>query len=99
MQHHFFAQCLKKVREKRPKTRILLHYDYTSPHTANKTMSFLTSEKVKLVTHPAFSPDLTPCDFFIFSKIKYLMTGLTFTEPEDTVLAFNQHVQNMPSDQ
>ncbi|GBP90897.1 hypothetical protein EVAR_66356_1 [Eumeta japonica] len=59
---------LEKVREKIPRSRILLHYDNISLQTANKTMSFLTSEKVKLVTHPAFNPDLAPWDFFIFLK-------------------------------
>ncbi|GBP42201.1 Histone-lysine N-methyltransferase SETMAR [Eumeta japonica] len=89
---------LEKVREKRPRNLILLHHDNASLHTANKTMSFLTSEEVKLVIHPAFSPDLASCDFFIFTKIEVLMKGLTFTGPEEAVLAFNQHVQNMPSD-
>ncbi|GBP13995.1 hypothetical protein EVAR_102687_1 [Eumeta japonica] len=45
----------------------------TSSHTAIKTMSFLSSEKVKLVTHPTFSSDLAPCDFLLFSKIKDVM--------------------------
>ncbi|GBP43806.1 Histone-lysine N-methyltransferase SETMAR [Eumeta japonica] len=67
---------LEKIREKRLKSRILLHHDYASPHTANKTMSF--------------SPDLAPCDFFIFPKIKDLMRGLTFTGPEEAELAFDQ---------
>ncbi|GBP59381.1 Acetylcholine receptor subunit alpha-type acr-16 [Eumeta japonica] len=88
---------LEKVRKKRQRGRILLHNDNASPHTANKTMSFLTSEKVMLVTHPALSPDLAPCDF-IFPKIKNLMKGLTFTRQEEVVMAFNEHMQNMPSD-
>lgn len=88
----------EKVREKRPRSRILLHHDNASAHTANKTKSFLASEKVELVNHPAHSPDLAPCDFFIFPKIKDLMRGLSFTGPEEAVIAFNQHVKNMPSD-
>ncbi|GBP11070.1 Cytochrome b-c1 complex subunit 7 [Eumeta japonica] len=36
---------LEKVREKRPRIRVLLHYDNASPHTANKTISFLTFER------------------------------------------------------
>ncbi|GBP90560.1 hypothetical protein EVAR_64284_1 [Eumeta japonica] len=63
---------LEKVREKQPRIRMLSHHHDASPHTANKTIPFSTSEKVKLVTHPAFNPDLAP-------------RGLIFTEPEETV--------------
>ncbi|GBP66157.1 Histone-lysine N-methyltransferase SETMAR [Eumeta japonica] len=93
------SRILEKVREKRTRNLILLHHDNASPQSANKTMSFLTSEKVKLVTHPAFSPDLAPRDFFILTKIIDLMRGLIFTGPEKAVIAFDQRVQNMPSDQ
>ncbi|GBP05932.1 Histone-lysine N-methyltransferase SETMAR [Eumeta japonica] len=93
------SSVLEKVRKKRARNRILLHRDNASPYTESKTMSFLTSEKVRLVTHSAFSPDLAPCHFFIFPKMKDLMGGLIFTGPEETMIAFNQHVQNMPSDQ
>ncbi|GBP15201.1 hypothetical protein EVAR_92208_1 [Eumeta japonica] len=85
---------LEKVREKRPRIRILLYRDNASPHIANKMMSFLTSEKIKLVTHPAFNRDLAPCDFFIIPKI-WEFGNLTFTGPEEPMIAFNQHVQNM----
>ena len=29
---------------------------------------FLASEKVKVLNHPLYSPDLSPCDFFFISK-------------------------------
>ncbi|GBP65272.1 hypothetical protein EVAR_37120_1 [Eumeta japonica] len=95
----YFPSVLKKVREKRPRCRILLHRDNASPHTANK-MSFLTSEKVKPVTHPAFSQDVAPCNFFIFPNFKDVTFTriLTFTGPEEVVRAINQHVQDMPSE-
>ncbi|GBP52080.1 hypothetical protein EVAR_41983_1 [Eumeta japonica] len=86
--------ALEKVKEKQPRIRILLHNDNASPHTAIKMISFLTSEKVKLVNHPAFTRDLARCDFIIFPKIKDLMRGLKFSGPEKTVIAFNQHVPN-----
>ncbi|XP_026760939.1 histone-lysine N-methyltransferase SETMAR-like [Galleria mellonella] len=98
----YFTICLprvlEKVRERRPKSRILLHHDNASSHTANKTKSFLASEKVQLVTHPAYSPNLVSCDFCFFPKIKDLMRGFTFTNSEEAVIVFNQHVENMPSD-
>jgi hypothetical protein len=31
---------------------------------------FLAKHKMALIPHPPHSPDLTPCDFFIFPKMK-----------------------------
>ncbi|GBP35631.1 hypothetical protein EVAR_33834_1 [Eumeta japonica] len=96
---------LEKVTEKRPRNRILCDAWCNSTMTMFRRkprirrIHFLTSEKVKLVTHPAFNPDLAPCDFIIFPKIKNLMRGLTFTGLEEAVIAFDEHTQNMPSDQ
>ena len=28
--------------------------------------SFLASEKLKVLNHPSYSPDLSPCDFFFY---------------------------------
>jgi len=36
--------------------------------------------------HPPYSPDLAPCDFFLFPKIKSALKGTRF-ESEDTVKA------------
>lgn len=50
------------------------------------------------LSHSAHSPDLALCDFCIFPKIKDLMRGFTFTNSEEAVIAFNQHVDKMPPD-
>ena len=36
---------------------------------------FLASEKVKVLNHPPYSPDLSPCDFFLFPKLKIMLSG------------------------
>ena len=38
-------------------------------------MSFLASEKVKVLNHPPYSPDLSPCDFFLFPRLKKMLSG------------------------
>ena len=63
---------LKKVKEfynkKRPSKRWsgahLLH-DNASSHKCEVVKSFLAFEKVKVLNHPPYSPDLSPCDFFL----------------------------------
>ena len=64
---------LKKVKEfynkKRPSkgwSGIHLLHDKASSHKCEVVKSFLASEKVKVLNHPPYSPDLSPCDFFLF---------------------------------
>ena len=48
----------------------MLHHDNASPYRISKVTNFLKQEQVKLLPHPPYSPDLAPCDFFLFPKIK-----------------------------
>ena len=40
----------------------------TPPLMCEAVKSFLASEKVKVLNHPPYSPDLSPCDFFLFPR-------------------------------
>lgn len=67
----------------RPRTGIrhlLLHHDNASAHTAAASLDFLQENSMQLVTHPPYSPDLAPCDFFLFPRLKKQLKGKT---PED----------------
>ena len=68
---------LKKVKEFYNKKRsskgwsgIHLLHDNASSHKCEVVKSFLTSEKVKVLNHPPYSPDLSPCDFFLFPRLR-----------------------------
>ena len=77
---------LKKVKEiynkKRPSegwSGIHLLHDNASCHKCEVVKSFLASEKVKVLNHPPYSPDLSPCDFFLFPRLKKLLSGNKYT--------------------
>ena len=40
---------------------------------------FLASEKVKVLNHSPYSPDLIPCDFFLFPRLKKMLSGNKYT--------------------
>ena len=45
-------------------------YLTTPPLISVRLLSFfLASEKVKVLNHPPYSPDLSPCDFFFICKV------------------------------
>lgn len=68
---------LKKVKKhyckQRPKTGIrnvcLLH-DNAPAHKSKLVQAYLKEERIVQLSHPPYSPDLSPCDFFLFPKLK-----------------------------
>ena len=74
---------LKKVKEfynkKRPSkgwSGVHLLHDNASSHLCEVVKSFLASEKLKVLNHP---PDLSPCDFFLFPRLKKMLSGNKYT--------------------
>ena len=73
---------LKKVKKfyqkKRPKSGIrgirLLH-DNAPAHRSKLVTEFLDKECVVVLPHPPYSPDLSPCDFYLFPKLKKHLSG------------------------
>jgi hypothetical protein len=41
----------------------------------NSVSRFLTKHKVTVLPHPPYSPDLCPCDFFLFPRLKKRLKG------------------------
>ena len=73
----YYIEVLKKLREgvrrKRPelwRNEWLLHQDNAPAHNALSVQKFLVSKNITVLEHPPYSPDLSPCDFCPFSKIK-----------------------------
>ncbi|GBP83356.1 Mariner Mos1 transposase [Eumeta japonica] len=61
---------LEKVREKGPCSRILLHHDNASPHTAKQTTNYLGTFDIEILVHQPYRADLAQCDSYLFPKIK-----------------------------
>ena len=73
---------LKKVKQfynkKRPSkvwSGVHLLHDNASSHKCEVVKSFLASEKVKVLNRPPYSPDLSSCDFFLFPRLKKMISG------------------------
>jgi len=48
------------------------------------TQKFLAKNKMAVIPHPLYSPDLAPCEFFLFSKMKLKLKGRRFDTIEET---------------
>ena len=82
----FIYTVLKTVKEfynkKRPSkgwSGVLLLHDNASSHKCEVVKSFLASEKVYVLNHPPYSPDLSLCDFFLIPRLKKMLSGNKYT--------------------
>ena len=67
-------------------------------HKCEVVKSFLASEKVKVLNHPPYSPDLSPCDFFLFPRIKKILSGNKYTSRSSLGNAVYQCLQQIPKE-
>uniref|UniRef100_A0A914C173 Transposase n=1 Tax=Acrobeloides nanus TaxID=290746 RepID=A0A914C173_9BILA len=73
------------ARTKRPqKTKIIIQHDNTRPHVAKLTKTKLQELGWKVLSHPAYSPDLAPSDYHLFQDLQSNLDELHFENNEDT---------------
>ena len=79
--NHFLPTKFQAWCKRRPRSGVrglLLHHDNASALTAAVTLDFLVASSVQLVTYPSYSPDLAPCDWFLFPSVKRQLMGKQF---------------------
>ena len=93
---------LKKVKEfynkKRPGkgwSGVHLLHDNASSHKCAVVKSFLASEKVEVLNHPPYSPDLSPCDVFLFPRLNKMLSGNKYTSRSSLGSAIYQCLQQI----
>jgi hypothetical protein len=60
----------------------LIHHK-TSGHTFLNATEFVTNNNMVVVSHTPCSPDLAPCDFILFPKLKMKLNGRRFETMSD----------------
>ena len=67
-----------------------------SSHKCEVVQSFLASENVEVLNHPHYSPDLSPCDLFLFPRLKKILSGNKYTSRSSLGSANYQCLQKIP---
>jgi len=57
-----------------------LHHDSAPAHMALSVQEFLAKKNMTVISQPPYSPDLAPCDFFLFPHMKHQMKGKCFAD-------------------
>ena len=76
-QDYYIDYCLGPAIEELIKERpismtkgVKLLHDNARPHVTKNVKNFLQEKEISLLPHPPYSPDLAPCDFWLFDYIK-----------------------------
>lgn len=67
-----------------PVSGVILLHDNARFRTFQVVTDILASYNWEALPHPAYSPDLSPCDFFLFGKLKSKLRGQEF-QTEDAI--------------
>ena len=62
---------------------ILLQQDNAKVHTCKLAMDAVERNGYELISHPAYSPDLAPSDYFLFPNLKKDIRGRHFRSNEE----------------
>lgn len=88
-----FNAALKAKRPHLKKKKILFHHDNAPAHSCLLTTEKLLQLRYELMPHPPYSPDLAPCDFFLFPNLKKWLGGKRFASNEEVIAETNAYFE------
>lgn len=94
-------KVVKEVCNQRPTvgtSRTLLLHDNAAAHKAKVTTTFLSEQGIQILDHPPYSPDLAPCDFWLFPTLKERLAGRKFDRVQDLAKAVNSELRGIPKE-
>jgi len=91
----YTTKCLPRIFRNASRRGLLLHHDNASSHTANLTSQYLAENKIKVVPHPPYSPDLAIADFWLFNGLKRNLRGKHFASEEELDSAVLDYFQSI----
>lgn len=101
----YYASLLEKLREAIKEKRrgklsrgVRLLHDNAPVHTAAVAKGAIVKCGFQELSHPPYSPDLAPSDYFLFSKLKSDLRGRKFTSDNEVKAAVYAHFEEKTSD-
>jgi hypothetical protein len=63
------------------------------------TTLFRSATKARRIPAPAYSPDPSPSDFFLFGMLKERVSGTSYNSPDELISAISGLIASLPKDQ
>ena len=74
---------------------LIFQDDNAKSHRAWLTNEFLMENHVEQYENAVYSPDLSPCDFFLFAKLKKQLCGIRFNDDNEMVTALEPAIDSL----
>ena len=95
------TQLVDFYQKRRPRTGVrgikLLH-DNAPAHKSATVQEYLKESGLDVLDHPPYSPDLSPCDFWLFPRLKEMLAGHRFESRCGIGSAVYQCLQHIPKE-
>ena len=100
MQSYTLTILLATIRNDKAKDGQESTFYLTTPPliSVRSLKTFLASEKAKVLNNPPYSPDLSPYDFFLFPRLKKMLSGNKYTSRSSLGSAIYQCLQQIPKE-
>ncbi|UYV70795.1 hypothetical protein LAZ67_8000653 [Cordylochernes scorpioides] len=98
----FYLEVLRRLKRRIARVRtdikdtVKLHHDNATSHTAFIITNFLARSNTPVIPHPPYSPDLAPCDLFLFPRLKREMKGKHWETVENTQHHVTTFLRSIP---
>lgn len=96
-----FPKVVQKPKEILPNSRMDIwhfHHDNAPAHRAHATIDFFNNTGVKVLDHPAYSPNLASCDFALFRIVKVQFKDKKFVSDSELLAAWDQVYSELPEE-
>ena len=95
------TQLADFYQKRRPRTSVrgikLLH-DNALAHKSATVQEYLKESGLDVLDHPPYSPDLSPCDFWLFPRLKEMLAGHRFESCCGIGSVVDQCLQHIPKE-
>jgi histone-lysine N-methyltransferase SETMAR len=91
------SAILKKRRGKVSRGVLLLH-DNAPVHKCKVVQAVIRQSGFIELNHPAYSPDIAPSDYYLFSNLKKFLRGKNFNSDDEAITAVEDYLTDLDSD-
>ena len=81
---HYLVRALARKRPDGYDGGFILHQDNAPAHASQEVQTTIKIQlEAEILTHPQYSPDLAPCDYTLFPKLKNELKGKHFNDLDE----------------
>lgn len=98
-QKNCLEPLVERIKSKRPSKGthgIKLHFDNAPPHKTSIVNNYLAEHSIAIMPHPVYSPDLAPCDFWLFGYLKQQLK--TYSNDESLKRGVTEILEKIPKE-